>query len=79
MNFIRSFIIFIVTNDFSFDVLKSSENNKQSLKAAVAQVAGKPMMIAQHKEKPKTDLSGSNAMAEILKRAEKHGVDVSRD
>jgi len=70
--------VFIDTNDFAFTLLKSSENNKQTLKAAVAQVAGKSMMIAQHKEKPKTDLS-SNAMAEILKRAEKHGVDVSRD
>jgi len=76
--FVEGDVVFIDTNDFAFTLLKSSENNKQTLKAAVAQVAGKSMMIAQHKEKPKTDLS-SNAMAEILKRAEKHGVDVSRD
>ena len=77
--FIEGDVVYIDTNDFSFTLLKSSENNRQTLKAAVAQAAGKSLMIAQYKEKPKTDLSGSNAMVEILKRAEKHGVDVKVD
>lgn len=71
-------VVYIDTNDFSFAILKSSENNRQSLKAAVAAVSGKPLKIAQYKEN-RPAASKSNAMAEILKRAERNGVDITSD
>ena len=73
--YIEGDVVYIDTNDFSFAILKSSENNRQSLKSAVAEIVGRPMMIAQHKENKSVN-SNSNAMAEILKRAERNGVDI---
>lgn len=75
--FIENDIVYIDTNDFSFTVLKGSEQNRQSLKAAVASVSGRPLKIAQYKVK--SAAPASNAMAEILKRAERNGVDVNKN
>lgn len=76
--FIENEIVYIDTNDFSFTVLKGSEQNRQSLKSAVATVSGRPLKIAQYKVKAAAPL-GSNAMAEILKRAERNGVDIGKN
>jgi len=75
--YIQGDVVYIETNDFSFAVLKSSESNRQVLKSAVSQVCGRPMMIAQYKQNKATPKS--NAMAEILKRAEKNGVNIHED
>lgn len=77
--FVEDEVVYIDTNDFAFSLLKSSENNRQSLKSAVAAISGKPYMIAQYKAKTVSEVKNSNAMQEILKRAEKHGVDIHRD
>ncbi len=75
--YIEGDVVYIDTNDFSFAVLKSSAENRQSLKAAVSQICARPMMIAQYKNnKPAPK---SNAMAEILKRAERNGVNIHED
>ena len=76
--FIEGDVVYIDTNDFSFTVLKSSEANRQSLKAAVLSASGKPYKIAQYKEKNSSP-QNSSAMAEILKRAERNGVDIHKD
>ena len=68
-------IVYIDTNDFSFTILKGSESYRQSLKSTVAAVSGKPLKIAQYKEK-RPAASQSSAMDEILKRARRNGVDV---
>ncbi|MBQ8868364.1 MAG: DNA polymerase III subunit gamma/tau [Oscillospiraceae bacterium] len=74
--YIEGDVVYIDTTDFSFALLKGSENNRNTLKAAVAQVSGRPLKIAQYKEKrPAT--SQSSAMDEILKRARRNGVDIS--
>ena len=73
--YIEKDVVYIETSDFAFMLLKGSETNRQSLKGAVATVAGRPLMIAQYKPKS-SPLSSSNAMAEILKRAQKNGVDI---
>ena len=73
--YIEKDVVYVDTNDFAFSLLKGSETNRQSLKSAVASVAGKPLMIAQYKPKS-TPVSNSNAMAEIFKRAQKNGVDI---
>ncbi|MBQ8338478.1 MAG: DNA polymerase III subunit gamma/tau [Oscillospiraceae bacterium] len=76
--YIEGDIVYIDTTDFSFALLKGSENNRNTLKAAVAAVSGRPLKIAQYKEKrPAT--TQSSAMDEILKRARRNGVDVSGD
>ncbi|MEE1279523.1 MAG: DNA polymerase III subunit gamma/tau [Oscillospiraceae bacterium] len=77
--YIENDIVYIDTNDFSFAILKGSEQNKQSLKSAVAAVSGKPLKIAQYKENTPSAVSNSNAMAEILKRAARNGVDIHKD
>lgn len=77
--YIENDIVYIDTNDFSFAILKGSEQNKQSLKSAVAAVSGKPLKIAQYKENSPSAASNSNAMAEILKRAARNGVDIHKD
>ncbi len=69
-------IVYIDTNDFSFTILKGSENYRQSLKSTVAAVSGKPLKIAQYKEN-RPAANKSSAMDEILKRARRNGVDVS--
>lgn len=76
--FVEGDVVYIDTNDFSFTVLKSSETNRQSLKAAVLSASGKPYKIAQYKEKAAATQK-SDAMAEILKRAERNGVDIHKD
>ena len=75
--FIENDIVYIDTNDFSFTVLKGSEQNRQSLKSVVATVSGRPLKIAQYKVKAAAPTS--NAMAEILKRAERNGVDINKN
>lgn len=74
--YIEGDVVYIDTTDFSFALLKGSENNRNTLKAAVAQVSGRPLKIAQYKEK-RPAASQSSAMDEILKRARRNGVDVS--
>ncbi len=74
--FIEGDIVYIDTNDFSFTILKGSENYRQSLKSTVAAVSGKPLKIAQYKEN-RPAAAKSSAMDEILKRARRNGVDVS--
>lgn len=76
--FIEGDIVYIDTNDFSFSLLKNSENNRQSLKAAVAQVSGAPLKIARYKES-RPAVASSDAMAEILKIAERNGVEVTKN
>ena len=76
--FIDGNIVYIDTNDFSFSILRSSENNRQSLKSAVNSVLGGEYRIAQYKE-AKASVPKSDAMTEILKRAERNGVDISND
>ncbi len=71
-------IVYIDTNDFSFTILKGSEQNRQSLKAAVATVLGRQMKIAQYKVN-KGSSAKSSAFKEILKRAERNGVDITKD
>ena len=77
--YIENDVVYIDTNDFSFALLKGSEQNRQSLKAVVASVSGKPLMIAQYKEKNSSVSVSSNAMAEILRRAERNGVEIRKD
>lgn len=69
-------VVYIDTNDFTFSLLKGSEHNRTTLKAAIAQAAGRPLLCAQYKEKAARPAAGS-AMEEILKRARRNGVDVS--
>jgi len=76
--FIEKDIVYIDTNEFSFSIIRSSDNNKQTLKAAVNSVLGGEYRIAQYKEN-KAAVPKSDAMTEILKRAEKHGVDISNN
>ena len=75
--YIQGDVVYIDTNDFAFSYLKSSEVNRQVLKAAASQVCGRTMMIAQYK--PNKAAPKSNAMAEILKRAEKYGINIHED
>ena len=77
--YIENDIVYIDTNDFSFAILKGSEQNRLALKSAVAAVSGKPLKIAQYKEKNQPASADSSAMAEILKRAARNGVDIHKD
>ena len=76
--YIEGDIVYIDINDVFFAILKSSEQNRQSLKATVAAVSGRELKIAQYKNKNSSPSANSNAMAEILKRAERNGVDINK-
>ncbi len=75
--YLENDVVYIDTNDFTFALLKGSENNRDTLKKAVAEASGKPYRIAQYKGNKSPQKPKSDAMAEILKRAERNGVDVN--
>lgn len=75
--FIEGDVVYIDTNDFAFSLLKNSENNRTSLKNAVAEVSKMPLKIARYKEK-RSVVSESAALSEIEKIAKRNGVEFEK-
>lgn len=75
--FIEGDVVYIDTNDFAFSLLKNSENNRTSLKNAVAEVSKMPLKIARYKEK-RSAVSESAALSEIEKIAKRNGVEFEK-